>query len=194
MDFKKLYQEALEKAGSPGNLSQESFINYRNKYANATKSQSLKNIMAGKIFTFYYKSDLKDENGFINRRPILFILSDGLDISKKIIYGIDLMLLTPRNRLTFIIRLLTLYGKSIDDNIRRKETHGETSQSPIKISLDIMETLFQGIDYKYTYSGFKIEHIQRLIEIPIEDWVNIVYLNTKSVEGQDIEEIYKKHK
>ena len=194
MNFKLEYKKILEEAGSIGNLSEKSFINYKNKYSSPSVVDPLNKIMGGKIFTFYYKTETKPiEFGFINRRPLLFIESERMDFTKGIINGIDLMLLKPMDRFNFINRLLDIYEPQIKHNIARKQ-QAESSQVPLKINIEMMETLFGGINYKHAYAGFKINNIIGLKEIPMEDWAYIIYLNTKSIEGINIEEIYNKFK
>jgi len=43
MDFKREIREAIEKAGSPGKLTEESFLHYTNNYSVLKKSESIKN-------------------------------------------------------------------------------------------------------------------------------------------------------
>ena len=192
MDFKDKYKKALDEAGSIGELSKKSYSIYADKYARPESPDHITNILAGKIFTFYYSTKFKSsEGGWINRRPILFIGSRSIDSEKEIIRGIDLMLLKPLDRLNFFIRFFKIYEKPISHNISVKnQTHG--AQMPMKIDMEMMETLFGGISYKYAYAGFKIENIVGMKEIEIDDWHNLVFLNTKSIEGMSIEDIYNK--
>ena len=194
MDFKKIYREALEAAGSIGNLSLASFKNYGEKYAKPGELSSIKDIRSGKIFTFFYNSKLKRDPGFINRRPLLLIVSQESVSGKGIINGIDLMLLTPMDRLNFIIRFITIYEKSIDLNQKKIEQNIPTAQISLAFNEELLETLFSGINYKHAYTGFKLSNVQNFKEIPMDDWQNTIYLNTKSVEGMNIEDIYNKYK
>jgi len=194
MDFKKIYEEALKEAGSIGNLSKNSFQNYGAKYAKSEKSEGSNEILPGKLFTFYYNSKFKPEMGFINRRPLLFIVLNNPIQDKKIIRGVDLMLLTPMDRLMFLIRFMNIYEKPIKVNQKKIEDKTPNAEMPLLFTEEILETLFSGINYNHAYTGFKFECIQNLKEIPMNDWQNIVYLNTKSIEGTNIEEIYNKFK
>lgn len=191
MDFKKEYNDLLQEAGSIGNLSNQCFLFYRNKYVNATKSEKVNDILPGKIYTLFYKVANNNEK-VINRRPLLFIDQD-FDPKKGVFMGLDLMLLTPKDRLNFFTRFFKVYEKPIKQNMEKKgSTPG--AQMPLKINQDLLEILFGGINYKHSYTGYKVEHIQGLKEIPVEDWKYLVYLNTKSMEGTSIEEIYKNYK
>jgi len=191
MDFKKEYNEVLQAAGSIGNLSNQCHSFYRDNYANATVSDKVTDILPGKIYTLFYKVANNNEN-VLNRRPILFVDHD-FDVKKGLIMGLDLMLLHPKDRLNFFTRIFKIYEKPIQQNLNRKEsTPG--AQMPLKINPEILEILFGGINYKHSYTGYNLEHVQRLKEIPIEEWKYLVYLNTKSIEGGSIEEIYKNYR
>lgn len=195
MDFRRLYEQALAEAGSTGGLSQKSFDNYLHKYSKLEKSEDITKLINGKIFTFFYTGDYVKGTMFINRRPLLFLCIEPGDLDNKLLVkGIDLMLLHPIQRLNFLIRVFTIYGKTIEKNNLLLSANTPGKQMPIKINQEMSGKLFDGINYKHAYSGFKIDKIQALKEIPTDDWVNIVYLNTKSIEGTSIEEIYKKYK
>ena len=194
MDIKKELEDALKGAGSLGKLSESAFENYALKYANATKSDDLKEMISGKIFTFYYDSPLNKELGFINRRPILFIEANPIDVQQGSIKGIDLMLLTPLARFNFLVRLIKVFSKAISNNAQKKEDLIASAQSPLPFTREILADLFKGIKYKHANSGFKIEKIKRLKEVPMDDWKNMIYLNTGSLEGINLEDLYKKYK
>jgi hypothetical protein len=194
MNFKEEYLEALRQAGSVGNLSIQNLSYYTETYANATISDNINNLITGKIFTFFYQSELKEEDSFINRRPLLFLVTDPVERKNGVIKGIDLMLLPPRDRLNFFIRLFKIYEGAINQNIKKEEAGELGAQMPLKMDQPIIETLFMGINYNHAYKGYKIPKIKRLKQIPIRDWKNLVYLNTKSIEGINIEEIYNRYK
>lgn len=190
MDFKKEIRDAIEKAGSPSKLSEESFLNYTNNYSVLKSSETLRNLIQGKIYTFYYDSELKAERGFINRRPVIFLDSKEITPTKSIIKGLDLILITPRDRTNFFIRLHTVYGKIMDQNEKKEKS----SHMPLRFDSELLETLMGGIRYNHAYTGYKMDKIRGLREIPREEWKHLVYLNTKSIEGAAIDDIYNKYK
>ena len=49
MDFKIEIRDAIEKAGSPAKLAEESFLNYSKNYAVLTSSESRRSLFKGKI-------------------------------------------------------------------------------------------------------------------------------------------------
>jgi hypothetical protein len=190
MDFKKEIRDAIEKAGSPAKLSEESFINYSKNYSVIKSSDSIRSLIQGKVYTFYYDSDIRAERGFINRRPVIFLDSREITPTKSIIKGLDLILITPIDRINFFIRLHSIYGKIMDQN----EGKEKSSQMPLRFDPQLLETLMGGIKYNHAYTGYKMEKIKGLKEIPRDEWKHLVYLNTKSIEGATINDIYNKYR
>lgn len=189
MDFKREIREAIEKSGSPGKLTEESFLHYSNNYAVLKKSESLKFLIPGKIYSFYYDSQLKDEKSYVNHRPIVFLESKEISPQKNIIKGFDLVLLTPRDKTNFFIRLHAIFGKAMEENDKRDPA----SQIPLRFDKEILETLMSGIRYNHSYKGYKIDKIKGLAEIPRNEWKYLVYLDTKSLEGARLNDIYNKY-
>ena len=181
-------------AGSLGIFSEKCFSHYNSVYANSTSSDSINNLITGKVFTFYYSDVLKEGSTYINRRPLVFLVSNPVDRKNGVLIGIDLMLLTPRDRLNFFIRVCHIYKTPINQNLERIKNGEPGSQIPFFLDKEIMKALFLGINYDHAYKGYKIEKIKRLKEIPPDDWKNIIYLNTKSIEGINIEQIYNNFK
>lgn len=188
MDFRKEIRDSIEKAGSPGKLNEESFLHYTKKYSVLKKSEPIKNLIQGKIFTFYYDSPKRTNQEFVNRRPVIFY--EGVDVApeKSILKGIDLILLTPRDRTNFFIRLHSIYGKIMEQNEKREIS----SKMPLRFDPQLLETLMGGIRYNHAYRGYKFEKIKGLMEIPREEWRYLVYLDTKSLEGAVLNDIYNK--
>lgn len=189
MDFAREIRDAIEKSGSPAKLAEESFLNYSNNHAVLKSSESLRNLVQGKIYTFYYDSEIKADKGFVNRRPVVFLDSKEITQTKSIIKGLDLILLTPRDRKNFFIRLHAIYGKIMDQNEKRDRS----AHMPLRFDPDLLETLMGGIKYNHAYTGYKMEKIKGLKEIGREEWKYLVYLNTKSVEGAFLDDIYNKY-
>ncbi len=188
MDFRKEIRDAIEKSGSPGKLTEESFLHYSKNYSVLKKSDSLKNLIQGRIFTFFYDSPKRADQDFVNKRPVIFF--EGVDVSpsKSIIKGIDLILLTPRDRTNFFIRLHAVFAKIMEQN-EKKET---SSKMPLRFDSELLETLMGGIKYNHAYRGYKFEKIKGLAEIPRDEWKYLVYLDTKSLEGAVLNDIYNK--
>lgn len=190
MDFKKEIAEAIEKSGSPAKLKEDSFLHYRNNYSVLKKSDSLKSLVPGKIYTFFYDSQLKNERDYINHRPVIFLDSREITPTKSNLIGIDMILLTPNNRKNFFIRLYAIFGKMMDQNDKRDKA----SQLPLRFDKDVLETLMGGIKYNHAYNGYKLEKIKGLKEISREEWKYLIYLDTKSLEGAGLNDIYNKYR
>lgn len=189
MDFKREIREAIEKSGSPGKLTEQSFLHYSNNYSVLKKSESLKNLIQGKIFTFYYDSPKRPNQEFVNKRPVIFYESTEISPDKSIVKGIDIILLTPRDRTNFFIRLHSVFNKAIEENEKRDQS----SKMPLRFDSGLLETLMGGIRYNHAYRGYKFEKIKGLCEIPRDEWKYLVYLDTKSLEGAVLNDIYNKY-
>jgi hypothetical protein len=189
MDFKKEIRDAIDEAGSTGKLTENSFLHYSNNYSVLKKSEQIKYLIPGKIYTFYYDSQVKGDGDYLNKRPVIFLDKKELTPTKSIILGWDLILLTPRDRTNFFIRLNAIYGKIMDQNDKKDIS----SQMPLKFDPAMLETLMGGIKYNHSYNGYKLEKIRGLKEMPREEWKYLVYLNTKSLEGANLNDIYIKY-
>jgi hypothetical protein len=56
-----------------------------------------------------------------------------------------------------------------------------------------MESILKGIPYKHSYRSWDLKKVRGVVEIPFEDWTRIVYLDTRSIEGTQLIEIYNKN-
>jgi hypothetical protein len=56
-----------------------------------------------------------------------------------------------------------------------------------------MESILKGIPYKHSYRSWDLKKVRDVVEIPFEDWTRIVYLDTRSIEGTQLIEIYNKN-
>ena len=187
MDIKKEIDEALIKAGSQGNLAQESFILYNHKYSVLRTSISVKLLLQGNFYTFFYDSFPKDK-GYVNRRPVIFYDNIYPSVNNSVIKGIDILLLKPLDRRNFLIRLNTIYSKVIEANLKKPLS----SRMPLRFNSEILETLMGGIEYKHAYKAYKIEKIKGLADIPMDEWKYLAYLDTKSILGSTLNDIYNK--
>ena len=66
-------------------------------------------------------------------------------------------------------------------------------QAPLRTEYQIMETLLKGISYKHAYRSWDLKKVKDVMEIPFEDWTRIIYLDTRSIEGTQLNEIYNKN-
>jgi hypothetical protein len=188
MDLKKELNDFLLEAGTRGKMTEESFLLYVNKYSVMKNSLSIKSLIQGNFYTFFYDSYPKKQGDYVNRRPVIFYHSIEVSVNKSIIKGIDILLLEPLDRKNFLLRINTLYSKIIDQN----EGKPLSSRMPLRFDQDILETLMGGIKYKHAYKAYRLEKIKGLIDIPREEWKYLVYLDTKSIVGTTLNDIYNK--
>lgn len=174
---------------SPAGMAEDSFFEYGKNYAGPSQfDPSL--FLIGKLYTFYY--DGSPEKGkFVNRRPLVFFLGRDKGNSKPTIEGLDVMLLPPLDRLNFFKRIFSSFGSIIERNIE-KENAGEKSQEQLKLDYSSLDSLMLGINYKGAFSKYSLEKMKNVHEIPYQKWHKMVYLNTRSIVGSSLEEIYKK--
>ena len=67
------------------------------------------------------------------------------------------------------------------------------NQSPLKTDYQVMDTILKGIPYKHAYRAWDLKKVRDVMEIPFEDWTRIIYLDTRSIEGTRLNEIYNKN-
>jgi hypothetical protein len=53
--------------------------------------------------------------------------------------------------------------------------------------------ILKGIIYKHAYKAWDLKKVRDVVEIPYADWTRIVYLDTRSIQGTPLNEIYKKN-
>ena len=73
------------------------------------------------------------------------------------------------------------------------EKGNERGQIQIKSDYQTLDTILKGIPYKHAYRSWDLKKVRDVIEIPFDDWTKIVYLNTRSIEGTQLNEIYNKN-
>jgi hypothetical protein len=93
----------------------------------------------------------------------------------------------------FFERVQSVFQDQIERNIRKDENGEGRDQSPLKTDYQIMESILKGIPYKHSYRSWDLKKVRDVVEIPFEDWTRIVYLDTRSIEGTQLIEIYNKN-
>lgn len=193
--FKEIFEEyknQLRTSGG-GNISEESFLYWVNNYVNQTREVfNPYDFITGKIYSFEYRQLENIKSKYINTRPIVF-LTGFPESDKKIFSGIDLILIDPETRMFFLDRIVSVYQRSIEENIKRMDEGIFTDQIPLKTDFETFNNIMKGIPFKNAYRAWDIKKIRDVYEIPFDDWSKIVYLHTRSVEGSQIEDIYKQN-
>jgi hypothetical protein len=151
------------------------------------------NFLQGKVYSFEYNDKLEKGKKFINRRPVVFFTGYDNYEKKNLFNGLDLVLIPPIFRLYFFERVQNVFHDQIERNIRKAENGEGRDQSPLRTEYQIMENILKGIPYKHSYRSWDLKKVRDVMEIPFEDWTRIVYLDTKSIEGTQLIEIYNKN-
>lgn len=191
IDFQKNFEEYHRENKSPAGMAEASFLEYKNKYSIGSVFNPSQ-FLVGKIYTFYYDDYPKKYGEFINKRPIVFFLGPDKVSKTPAITGFDIILIPPIDRLNFFKRIFFCFESIIERNMRKIEDRNERGQEPLKFEYSNFESILSGIKYKGSYSRYKVEKIMNVHEITYDQWHKLVYLNTRSIEGTTIEEIYKK--
>ena len=69
----------------------------------------------------------------------------------------------------------------------------QRGQIPLRTEYPILDTILKGIPFKHSYRSWDLKKVRDVIEIPFHDWTKIVYLDTRSIEGTQLNEIYNKN-
>lgn len=179
MNFRNDFDAYFNKLRSRSNVIDDSFTFYKNQLSNQQSVFSPSNLNSGQIYSFFYDS-MPRKGGFVNKRPILLYLNRDTRNPNAII-GLDLILMPPPYRLIFLDNLDTIYNKQLQEDHQ------------ILINKDILETLLQEIPYKFSYRVYSLNKIKNIQKIQYDNWVKLIYLNTQSVEGLSLDEIYNKY-
>lgn len=189
MNLKEEFEKYLMQTKSPAGMSEDSFLLYLKKYSKGSNFDP-RRFLRGKIYSFYYDST-PDKNGFVNNRPVIFFLEPSKYNSKPAIDGIDLILMPPQMRFTFLNRISFAFQSIIKRNIENKSS--PDLQEKLKIDYASLNPIMGGIEYKKAFNKYHVDKMKNIHEIEYEDWSKIIYLNTRSIKGSTIEEIYNKN-
>lgn len=190
--FRQRFNDYKLTVSGMSSLAEDALKNWANKYVNKGESFNPNYFLTGKIYSFEYKDVLDDKKKFINRRPIVFFMGFPPSQNKLTFSGIDLILMPPQIRMAFFERIQSVYEKQIQRNVE-KILEDSKEQIPLKTDFETVNIILGDIPFKNSYRYWDVNKIRDVKEISYEDWTKIVYLNTRSIEGTTIEEIYKKN-
>lgn len=195
MRFKELFDEYNNeiRLRGGGSLSEESFIHWTSNYVNQSSEVfNPYDFITGKIYSFEYKTDDRKNLKYTNSRPVVFMTGFPESVN-KIFSGVDIILIDPTTRLYFLDRIYSVYQNQIDENKKRFEEGIVKDQIPLKTDFETFNNIMKGIPFKNAFRAWDIRKIRDVYEIPFDDWTKIVYLHTRSIEGSQIEDIYKQN-
>jgi hypothetical protein len=162
-------------------------------YVNKNSQFNPLNFLQGKVYSFSYNDKLEPGKKFINKRPVIFFTGYDNYEKKNLFTGLDLVLIPPIFRLSFFERVQSVFQDQIERNLQKEDNGDGRDQSPLRTEYQIMETILKGIPYKHAYRSWDLKKVRDVMEIPFEDWTRIIYLDTRSIEGTQLNEIYNKN-
>ena len=191
--FKKSFDEYKLEASGLNSLPEDSFMNWVKNYMNQDSQFNPLNFITGKVYSFEYNDKLEKGKSFINKRPVIFFTGYDNYEKKNLFNGIDLILIPPIFRLALFTRIHSVFQDQIEKNIEMSDKGQERGQIPLRTDYQTIDIISKGIPYKHAYRSWDLKKVRGVIEIPFNDWTKIVYLDTRSIEGTQLNEIYNKN-
>ena len=191
--FRKSFEEYKLSVSGSSSLPEEAFMHWVKNYINKNSQFNPLNFLQGKVYSFAYNDKLEQGKKFINKRPVIFFTGYDNYEKKNLFNGLDLVLISPIFRLAFFERVQSVFQDQIERNLKKEEMGEGRDQAPLRTEYQIMETLLKGISYKHAYRTWDLKKVKDVMEIPFEDWTRIIYLDTRSIEGTQLNEIYNKN-
>lgn len=191
--FRKKFNDYKLSVSGLSSLPEESFMHWVKNYVNKNPQFNPLNFLQGKVYSFQYNDKLEQGKKFINKRPVIFFTGYDNYEKKNLFQGLDLVLISPIFRLAFFERVQSVFQDQIEKNIKSLERGEGRDQIPLKTDYQIMDIILKGIPYKHAYRSWDLKKVRDVVEIPFEDWTRIIYLDTRSIEGTQLNEIYNKN-
>ena len=191
--FRKKFNDYKLSVSGLSSLPEESFMHWVKNYVNKNPQFNPLNFLQGKVYSFQYNDKLEQGKKFINKRPVIFFTGYDNYEKKNLFHGLDLVLISPIFRLAFFERVQSVFQDQIEKNIKSLERGEGRDQIPLKTDYQIMDIILKGIPYKHAYRSWDLKKVRDVVEIPFEDWTRIIYLDTRSIEGTQLNEIYNKN-
>ena len=191
--FRKKFDDYKFSVSGLTSLPEESFMHWVKNYVNKNSQFNPLNFLQGKVYSFSYNDKLEPGKKFINKRPVIFFTGYDNYEKKNLFTGLDLVLIPPIFRLSFFERVQSVFQDQIERNLQKEENGDGRDQAPLRTEYQIMETILKGIPYKHAYRSWDLKKVRDVMEIPFEDWTSIIYLDTRSIEGTQLNEIYNKN-
>ena len=191
--FKTQFEDYKLSISGLSSLAEHSFMHWFKTFVNTKSEFNPSSFLQGKVYSFEYNDQLEKNKKYINKRPIVFFTGFKSYEDKAIFYGIDLILLSPQFRMPFFTIVQSVYQDIIEKNQEKLDKGELKSQVQLKTDYETLDIILKGINYKHAYRAWDLKKVRDVVEIPYEDWTRIVYLDTRSIEGTQLNEIYKKN-
>jgi len=193
MSYKSLVESYKNEFRSQADLVKSTDKTFMDKYSNGDAGFRPP-FITGTIYYFKYNTttEISKDRSFINRNPLLLCTDYMRGSNGTIVIGIDLITVPPFERIEIISRVYDTFNNTIESNESSLNKGGK--QTPILFRNGVLERLMRGTGYSKSLFGFKLDFIDSVIELKLEDWPKIPYLRSSSIEGKSVEEIYKEYK
>jgi hypothetical protein len=187
IDFAKDFKAFTEDQKTLGLVATNSFEHYLNKYARTPTTFPVNKILTGYIYTFFYDKKIEKEEDFLNNRPVVFFINAEKSQQRTLISGIDLITMFPNDRLFFLSRITQIFQSHMVHNMNSLNT-------PRSLPLEYpdLRNFMRGINYTHSFRKWSLDKLKNFHEIPYQEWKYIPYLDTRSMQGLSLSEIYKR--
>jgi hypothetical protein len=193
MGYKSLVESYKNEFRNQTDLIKSTDKTFLNKYSNGDTEFSPP-FIPGTIYYFKYNTttEISKDRSFINRKPLVLCTDYLRGDNGSVLIGIDLITVPPFERIEIISRVYDTFNNIIESNQISLNKGGK--QTPILFRNGVLERLMRGTGYSKSLFGFKLDFIDSVISLQLEDWPKIPYLRSSSIEGKNVEEIYKEYK
>ena len=185
------YKNDPKNAGNIYDITNDTFLSKYFKNSNPDRKFKPP-FISGEIYSFNYQTDSKitDKRPFIDRMPLV-MCTDIFETKESglIIKGIDLITVPLRNRIDIIGRIYDNFNEQVKANDVSYTKGG--AKSPINLKDKVLINLLRNTGYNQALFGFKAKFIKEVKIIDVSDWSKIPYLTVNSIEGLNVQEIYK---
>jgi len=197
----EMWKDYLHENKSFMNAVKDSYEMYLDKYAKMTgpdqpeEKFDTKVLVPGKIYSFLYKTNEKPDpkkRPVIDRRPIF--LSMGMVLQDRIVLetGIDLMMIPPKVRPIFLDRVWHFFKSTIKEN-EENLSDGKKGRKALKLNYAVASKIFDKLGWQMAYTGFDRKKMGNIAIIDYDDWVALVPLYTRGLQGTPVQKIYENY-
>jgi hypothetical protein len=187
MDFKKDFDGFLEEKKTLSLVADSSFQHYLENYAKKASTFPVNKVLTGNVYSFLYQRVKHKEEEFLNNRPMVFFIKAEKDQSRMLISGIDLVLMFPPERVLFLSRICQIFQSHFIHNLNPMNT-----PRSLPLEYNDLAPYMKGIKYSHAFKKYSVEKMKNFHEIPYPEWKYIPYLDTRSMQGISLSEVYKR--
>jgi len=197
---KKLWKDYMHDAGSFDKAAKQAFDLYFTKYSHKSDLKNTKEpftdkwFIPGKIYAFLYstKTVPSSDRPFINRRPVVLSMGQMESNGKTFEVGIDLMLVPFLVRVELLSQLHKYFGPTIDQNEKDIDS-GRKGKNSIGLNYENAKKVFFKLGWQMAFQAYDKTKLGAVSIYDYKDWVSIIPLFTRGVEGTGISSVYDKY-